>query len=575
MSAQGSEILTATLHRLGVQHLFGLPGTQNLALIESLRRSPLKLIVPTHEMGATFMAGAYYRASGRVGVVTTIPGPGFTYALTGLAEAKHDSAAVLYITLHQNPADVDRFRLQVIDQSAMTAPVVKRVIEVTDIMTLAKQTVEAHTLALDGEPGPVMLAIDPTVLNTNGPMPDDSLFNKRLVIPVAPDKTVSEIAELLKPSSRVLIMAGQGAAAAEGQIRTLASRLHAPVMTTCSGRGIVAEDDPINCTYDFCFGGGEEINHLIDTCDYVLALGCKFTHNGSGGWKLKLPHEKLIHIDASIDVLGVNYPADREVLSDTTAFVDKLLTCLGDTVNIPGFDRDELVKWKARIVNEQKESIAWVPRLADAQPHTCADLFKSLQGYLPQDALIVTDSGLHQMLTRSLFQIRSPRGLIAPSDFQSMGFGLPAAIGAAIAQPGRKVVLVIGDGGLAMSAGELATAVREKINLSVLLLNDHSFGLIRLQQIKDYGHEHAVSLGARDYEALARSAGANYVRIKENLSTSVHEALDSKGVTLIEVRLQDTAKLQTMRAKNLAKERIRAVAGKRLTSWLKRLFGRK
>jgi hypothetical protein len=302
LRVNGANLICESLRELGVSHVFGLPGTQNVLLYEALRTRGMRSIVASDEGAAAFMAAGYARASGRVGVLTTIPGPGFVYALAGIVEAQHDSVPLLWLTLRQ--ADNGRaFQLQQIDQAAMAKPVVKRCMLVERTDELAQALREAHAEAAAGEPGPVLLeiasaALEAQCVRAESPTPT-----------VADAVDIRPLAALLAQSARPLIYAGQGAQGAAEEVRRLAGRLRAPVLFTSSGRGVLPDTDPLAFVQDFSTGLGSVVPELIERADTVLALGCKFTHNGSGGGRLRLPENKLVRIDSSAAVLSANYPA--------------------------------------------------------------------------------------------------------------------------------------------------------------------------------------------------------------------------------------------------------------------------
>jgi acetolactate synthase-1/2/3 large subunit len=224
--------------------VFGLPGSQNVALYEALRRSSLRTIVATHELAASFMANGYARASGKPGVLLTIPGPGFSYALTGLAEAFLDSAAVLHIAGRQADGPGRRFQLQALDQAAMAAPVVKRVFEVERVADLCSVLEAAYALTLSGEPGPVLVQLPARLLSeTTGPEAIAPSSTSVAAADLDP-RRIDEVAELLGQAERVLLYVGQGACAAASELTALAETLGAPVVTTTSARGLL----PTSCS---------------------------------------------------------------------------------------------------------------------------------------------------------------------------------------------------------------------------------------------------------------------------------------------------------------------------------------
>jgi len=568
----GSEVVCAVLEWLGVEMVFSIPGIQTVALFEALRRSSLRTLLTGSEGAAAFAAEGYFRAGGKVAAVSTIPGPGFTNALTGLAEARHDSAALIMLVVRSTAHETRRFRLQETNLRRIAEPLVKQSFRISSTAQIAPVLAEAYSTALWGEPGPVLVEIDDTALSKVGPL--------ATVKPATPvfdvdEGAFGEIAKRLARAQRPLLFCGQGAAAAAESIRVMAERYVMPVVTTGSGRGVIAEDHPLSLRYDFSGGAWRELNRLTAECNLLLAVGCKFTHNGSGGFKLEMAPDKLVHADASTDVLGANYPAEIKIKCDAGLFLNKLGTAAGsDEKSASQWKPEELQQWRRRFASEMEAVLAHVPPLNGVASADCSDLFKALRRKLPRDTILVTDSGYHQVLARTFWEAWSPRGLLTPSDFQSMGFGLPAAIGAALACPDRRVVAVVGDGGLIMSGMELLTAVREKVPLTVLLLNDASLGQIRMEQLRAYGHDHATQLLGPDTSAWCQSMGVNYLRLEGGLDTALDQGLNAAGVTVIEADCSDSPQLRRLRRRGLITAQAKRMLGPGLMARLKRVLGR-
>lgn len=545
----GARVLVRALEDLGVEHVFTVPGTQNVDLLDALRASRVATVVATNELAAGFMANGYARGSGRVGVLATIPGPGFAFTLPAIAEAFLDSAPLLHVCVQ--PAEgYGAFRLQAIGQAEMATPVVKRVVTV-DCCTELRAAVEAgYALAASGEPGPVLLHVGQRLLGERCA----EGRTKRPENPTVAPAVVADVARALSDARRVVLLVGQGAAGAADQIRTLAELLHAPVVPTTSGRGVLEEDHPLAFVFDSPTAGARPLNELLAACDLVVALGCKLSHNATFGYQLRLDSGRLVHVDASPSVLGASYPAAVTGVGDVAALVDALLSRLGGAGR--GWGLDELDTWRRRADAHRQQTSDADPRIRGVEPATPGAFFAALRRALPREGCVVTDSGLHQFLVRRYFPVLAPRGLVVPSDFQSMGFGIPAAIGAGMATPERPVVAVVGDGGLAASGLEVLTAVRERPPLTVVVFTDGYYGLIRVQQLARFGRAHGVDVPRLDIAALAASVGAEYVRLEDHAYETLHAAITSPDVTLVEVVLEDAAGLQRLRRRGVARRAL-------------------
>jgi acetolactate synthase-1/2/3 large subunit len=541
----GAEALVRALERLGVRHVFGVPGTQNVALFEALRGARLRTIVPTHELAAAFMAGAYYRVSGQPGVLVSIPGPGFAYTLAGLAEARLDSAALVHITGAPPRGPGNQFRLQELKQAAIAGPMVKGLVVVERPEDVDEAVVRAHAAALAGEPGPVMIKLAESawgpVSERPGRFPDEHTFAR-----AEPAGDPEPVLARLRAARRPVVLAGQGAQGAAEALRTLAETWGAPVVTTGSGRGVIPEDHPLAMGYDNARGAVEGLNELLAAADLVLVLGAKLGHNGSAGFRLRLPAERTVQVDAAPEVLGANYPVAASAVSSVEAFLGRLS---GEHLAGGGWTATELASWKSRLSAGPSQP---EPRMAG---RPAVEFFRELRAVLPRETLLVTDSGLHQVLARRHYDVLAPRGLLAPSDFQAMGFGLPAAIAARLGAPERPVVALVGDGGFAMSGMELATAVRESVDLVAVVCRDGYLGQIRLQQLGDYGRTHGVEVGDLDYEAMAAALGVRYARLEDDVGGPVRGALRG-GVWVLDVPVGDSPRILARRI---------AGAGRRVT----------
>jgi acetolactate synthase I/II/III large subunit len=564
----GAERLCDALSARGVECVFGLPGTQNTALYEALRRSRLRSVVPTHELAASFMANGYYRASGRPGVLITIPGPGFAYAVPGLAEARHDSAALLHIT-GAPPGGERRLQFQALDQRGMVHGLVKGVFRADHPDEMASAAASALALATRGEPGPVQLEHSVGALTGGAsrgdgvPFPGDSL-------PVMDEAGLDGAIAMLAASRRPVIMAGQGCVGAHAALRELVELLGAPIFTTVSGRGILPEDHALALGFEFARGDVRALNGLLRTSDCLLVIGCKLTEAGTDGFRLELPADRLLHVDASAEVLGATYAERLSVAAPAELFLDRIVPALRRLrkANKAAWSRDEVDRWRKRL-HALTPDAAQEPALTAGAPRTVAALFAALRRALPRDGIVVTDSGLHQTLTRRHLEVYSPRGLIVPSDFQSMGFGLPAAIGAKLAAPKRAVVAVIGDAGFAMSGMELLTAVRERVAVTVLVFNDGQMNRIRLQQLAQYGHPSGCEVLSPDFEAFARAAGIGYARAGADVEATLRTAVGQRSPTLVEVALRDSPAIHSVRARGLVRGVARRALRSGLLQWLR------
>lgn len=563
----GAQLLVDALENAGSRCVFGVPGTQLLPLFEALRQSRLRTVLATNELGAAFMAGGFARATGDPGIVVTIPGPGFTWALTGIAEALLDSIPLVHIA----GAPVDdppgrSGRLQELAQAAIATPLVKTIVEAESYPSPASAALDALRLARSGEPGPVLLHVSTPALKKMVP----SGGRIRPHLSVVEPGGLAEVSARLAAARKPVFIFGQGANAHAALVCELAERLNAPVLTTPSARGLLPEDHRLSFAFDPFVADITDVNELFEACDLVVAMSCKLGHNSSGGFELRLPADRFVHVDASSEVVGVNYPASLQVVADVG---DVLAHLLSSDLHSSGWVESDLRQWRARLLD--RSDIGAEPTVAGTVGGSASGFFECLRRVLPRDGILVLDSGLHQVLARRYFKVFAAGGLIMPTDLQSMGFAIPTAIGARMAVT-RPVVALLGDGGFAMTGLELLTAVREKIPMVAIVFVDGALGQIRMQQLADYGTAYGVSLRNPDLRLFAEAIGARYELVDDaSLDSVLGSALESADVTIVEVRVGDTFRIMSRAAMIRTSEATRRIAPLRLTRFLRWLFRRR
>jgi acetolactate synthase I/II/III large subunit len=551
-----AEAIRGALRRCNAGAAFGLPGGPNHALFQRLRGTDPRLVVPTHELAAAFMAGTYGLIDGRPGILLTIPGPGFAFALPGIAEAWQDSAPLVHIVAAAPGGPHARHRHQALNQNAIARAMTKAMFAVSDPARLGESVCAAFETARDGEPGPVIVQL--------GEFADAA--GDRAGVGADTPGAAAVWARILQARKPVL-MVGQGCAAAAGAVRAYIERTGTPAFSSASGRGIVSEQSPWCLRYDSLRGSTAQLNAFLGEADLVLAVGARLAFNGTAGFELKLPRERLVHVDAGAANLDAVYPAAATAVmraEDFFAMPESL------SVRPSAWTEQALAPWRERIGAVQDRPAE--PVIAGATPQ---EFFATLRAQLPDAALVVTDSGLHQVMARRYYEVRQPHGLLLPTDLQSMGFGLPSALAARLAAPSRPVVALVGDGGMLMSGLELATAVREKIDLTVIVFNDGYLNQIRMQQLSDTGREHGVTLPAIDFQALAAAVGAEHKLCEAGNLAALAGAGRGSGVTLIEVAVSDSRSISAAAARSRVKSFVRRALGVRSGGLLRRLLRRR
>jgi acetolactate synthase-1/2/3 large subunit len=567
----GADAICAALKASGVDTVFGVPGTQTVHFYESLRKSGIDTVTATHELAATFMAQGYFRASGRLAAVSVIPGPGFAFALAALPEAHLDSAALVVLTGQPPLCVLGRRRAQAIDQATIAGPVVKAVIDVADVAQTTHAVRSACALALSDEPGPVLVqfaaGIFTATINASEVTADSTASIDQQDI-----DALTAAVDFVMSAKSVLFYVGQGAADVAADLGRVIEALGALVATTPSGRGIVSELDdrllPLDATGDVA-----TFNSIAAQCDAIVVLGAALAENGSVGFRIQLPSDRLVRADISAAVLALPPAARFPVRASSRRFVAALLDALtaAQALNAQrGFSRAEARALRAKLSDSRTDG----PSDARIGGGEARAFFASLQSGLPADSCLVLDSGMHQLLARRHFAVLRPRGILFPSDFQSMAFGLPAAIGAKLAHPDRAVVALIGDGAFSMAGLELRTAVRLGLSLPVIVFADQALGLIRLDQLLSHGRAHGTDLGPLDYESMAAAVGCSFAVANINeIAQLVRDALRRVGPTLIVVPVGDAPALKRIVRRKAIRRMVESLVGPRVIGALRRLRG--
>ncbi|MDE2666154.1 MAG: thiamine pyrophosphate-binding protein [Acidobacteriota bacterium] len=523
----GGQALVRSLEAHGVTAVFGIPGTHNLAVYDALLDSPIRHVSARHEQGAAFMADGYARAGGEFGVCLSTTGPAALNTLTPLGTAFSDSSRVLCVASQIQSDYLGREKgllHECSGQSGGFRAVTKWCQQATTVEAIPWLVREAFAQLGSGRPRPVALEIPCDVLDSTGQPALPAPLTTELEQPGQEELT--QACRLLEEASRPVIWAGGGVirAGASAALTRLAERLQSPVFTTTLGKGAIPEDHPLS--------GGNTLLHpvgraYLETCDLMLAVGTRFKEIETERWRLKLP-EQLIHIDIDPTEIGRNYEVSAAVVGHAKPSLEGLLErCQGATTSR---DRPrEVQALRDRIWGECRQ-----------RAPAAVELVECLRAELPRDSILVCDLTAAATWCHHLLEVYQPAGFHSPWGFCTLGFGLPAAIGARMAQPQRPVVLLSGDGGFLFNCQELATAVECGLPLVMVVFNDKGYGVLRPQQMARYGRTHAADLVGPDFAALARAFGAAALRVErlQDLSRNLLEALRQPGPCLVELTAQ-------------------------------------
>jgi acetolactate synthase-1/2/3 large subunit len=537
MKLTGAEILCETLTHLNVKHVFGYPGGAILPVYDAIGKSKLHHILVRHEQGATHMADGYARASGGVGVAMATSGPGATNMVTGIATAMLDSSPVVCITGQVSSKLLGSDAFQEIDITGITMPITKHNVVVSRAEDIARTVREAFVIANSGRPGPVLVDI------TKDAQQASCDFDFEAAKPKLPpkrqrinyDKAEFERAvQMLNSARRPLILAGHGIMVS-GAMKTFEQFVragHFPVAMTLLGIGCFPAGDPLNLGM-MGMHGEAWVNHAIQEADLLIAVGMRFDDRVTGDLRTYARDAKKIHIEIDRSEINKNVKVDSALIGDAREVLEQLL---------PHIEKRDRPDWLAHIRELKGDSaVRDIQGLPDNghlyAAHVINDLWKETRG----EAIVVTDVGQHQMWEAQYYHHNKPRSLVTSGGLGTMGFALPAAIGAKFAKPDADVWVVVGDGGFQMTMCELATIVQEKIKVNIAIINNGYLGMVRQWQEFFYDKRYvATPLVAPDFAALANAFGIRGERItsRSDVLPTIRSARESKDPVLIDFRVE-------------------------------------
>ena len=528
----GSEILWATLVGEGVDTVFGYPGGAILPAYDALRKFPIRHVLVRHEQGAAHMADGYARASGKVGVAIATSGPGATNLITGIATAMLDSIPIVCVTGNVSSKVLGTDAFQEVDITGITLPVTKHNFLVSRAEDLAGALRQAFQIAQSGRPGPVLVDI------TKDAQQATAIFDFATAKPKpyrphpmlkVEDSGLAQAAELIRNAKRPVILAGHGVSesGAMEQVRTLAERAQIPVGLTLLGLGAFPASHPLSLGM-MGMHGEAWVNTAIQEADLLIACGMRFDDRVIGTPATYAQKAKKIHIEIDPAEINKNVKVDVALVGDLRAVLEELLP------RIAGRDGSA---WLKTIDGMKGESaVRDIKNLPDSGHLYAAHVMHDLWRITGGDAIVVTDVGQHQMWEAQYFHHEHPRTLITSGGLGTMGFALPAAIGAKFACPDKEVWVVAGDGGFQMTAAELSTIVQEKLKINIAIINNGYLGMVRQWQEFFYERNYeSTPLVSPDFVKLADAHGiqGRAVRTRSEVEAAVDEARATKGAFLL------------------------------------------
>ena len=488
-SITGSQIVVDALEREGVKEIFSFPGGAVLDLCDALAKSKqLKMILARHEQGAGHAADGYARSSGRPGVLLVTSGPGATNIVTALATACMDSVPIVALTGQVATAAIGNDAFQEADVVGITRPCTKHNYLVRSIEELGQTIKEAFYIATSGRPGPVVIDLPKDVQQaTLSHYAYPETVNLRSYKPVTEGnpKQIAQAARAIEQSRKPVLYCGGGAtgSGAHKEILALAERCEIPVTTTLLGLGVFPETHPLSLKM-LGMHGTAYANHAVNECDCLIAVGARFDDRVTGKLATFAPNCRgsIIHIDIDPTTISKSIPASIPIVGDCRAVLKELLKEIKPCKH-PEWIK-EVQEWKERYpLGYDRAAKTLKPQ------YVIEELYKFTRG----DAIITTDVGQHQMWSAQFWTTTQPRAFISSGGLGTMGYGLPAAIGAQVANPGRLVVNIAGDGSIQMNAQEMSVAALNDLPVKVLILNNNYLGMVRQWQELFYGKRYTLT----------------------------------------------------------------------------------
>ena len=535
----GAQLIVHLLERQGITTVAGIPGGTVLPLYDALSQSTqIRHVLARHEQGAGFIAQGMARTQGKPAVCMACSGPGATNLVTAIADARLDSIPLICITGQVPSSMIGTDAFQEVDTYGISIPITKHNYLVRDISELPQVISDAFRIAQSGRPGPVWIDIPKDVQTAEIEIDVLPAPGERAPAPEFSAESVRDAAAMINAAKRPVLYLGGGAINAADEIRAFAEKASLPTTMTLMALGMLPKAHPLSLGM-LGMHGARSTNYILQEADLLIVMGARFDDRAIGKTEEFCPNAKIIHVDIDRAELGKIKQPHVAIQGDVADVLAQL---------IPQTDAADRADWRKLVADLQREFPGAIPTEGDPLSHY--GLINAVAACVDDSAIITTDVGQHQMWTAQAYPLNRPRQWLTSGGLGTMGFGLPAAIGAALANPQRKVICFSGDGSLMMNIQEMATAAENQLDVKIILMNNEALGLVHQQQSLFYkqGVFAATYPGTINFMQIAAGFGLHTcdLNAEDDAHAALQEAIARPGPALIHVRIDAQQKVYPM-----------------------------
>ena len=535
----GAQLIVHLLERQGITTVAGIPGGTVLPLYDALSQSTqIRHVLARHEQGAGFIAQGMARTQGKPAVCMACSGPGATNLVTAIADARLDSIPLICITGQVPSSMIGTDAFQEVDTYGISIPITKHNYLVRDIAELPQVISDAFRIAQSGRPGPVWIDIPKDVQTAEIEIDVLPEPGERAPAPAFSAESVRDAAAMINAAKRPVLYLGGGAINAADEIRQFAEKANLPTTMTLMALGMLPKAHPLSLGM-LGMHGARSTNYILQEADLLIVMGARFDDRAIGKTEQFCPNAKIIHVDIDRAELGKIKQPHVAIQGDVAEVLAQL---------IPQTEATDRTDWRQLVADLQREFPGAIPTEGDPLSHY--GLINAVAACVDDSAIITTDVGQHQMWTAQAYPLNRPRQWLTSGGLGTMGFGLPAAVGAALANPDRKIICFSGDGSLMMNIQEMATAAENQLDVKIILMNNEALGLVHQQQSLFYkqGVFAATYPGMINFMQIAAGFGLHTcdLNAEEDAHAALQAAISRPGPALIHVRIDPEQKVYPM-----------------------------